>query len=108
MPAATSPLSTAYARLTEVYPGLSVTLLDPAEHEPLPQGESWVTGSALAAGGAALDTFLAWDDAQVLRDYGRRARPDVVASFGLHRYAWPACLLITVRGSCTAGCPGCP
>lgn len=31
----------------------------------------------------------------MLRDYGRRARPDVVASCGLHRYAWPACLLIT-------------
>lgn len=46
--------------------------------------------------GAALDTFLAWDNAQVLRDYGQQARPDVVASFGLHRYAWPACLLVTV------------
>ncbi len=43
-----------------------------------------------------MDAFLAWDDAQVLRDYGQRARPDVVASFGLHRYAWPACLLVTV------------
>jgi hypothetical protein len=96
MPAAISPLTTAYARLTEAYPGLSVTVLDPAEREPLPRGESWVTGAALAAGGDHLDAFLARDDAQVLRDYGRRARPDVVASFGLHRYAWPACLLITV------------
>lgn len=32
----------------------------------------------------------------MLRDYGTQARPDVVASFGLHRYAWPACLLVTV------------
>ncbi len=32
----------------------------------------------------------------MVRDYGQRARPDVVASFGLHRYAWPACLLVTV------------
>jgi len=48
------------------------------------------------AGGAALDEFLAWDAAQVRRDYGTEARPDVVASFGLHRYAWPACLLVTL------------
>lgn len=32
----------------------------------------------------------------MLQDYGKQARPDVVASFGLHRYAWPACLLVTV------------
>lgn len=32
----------------------------------------------------------------MLRDYGTQARPDVIAGFGLHRYAWPACLLITV------------
>ncbi|MFJ2261304.1 ComEC/Rec2 family competence protein [Streptomyces sp. NPDC087844] len=25
----------------------------------------------------------------VLADHGQRARPDVIASFGLHRYAWP-------------------
>ncbi|NBM20191.1 iron-sulfur protein [Streptomyces sp. GC420] len=43
-----------------------------------------------------MDAFLAWDNAQVLRDYGRQARPDVIAGFALHRYAWPACLLITV------------
>ncbi|MFH8770251.1 (2Fe-2S)-binding protein [Streptomyces sp. NPDC017958] len=94
MPAAASPLTAAYARLTEAYPGLTVTVLDPAE--PIPGNEGWVTGAGLAAGGADLDAFLARDEAQVLRDYGRRARPDVVASFGLHRYAWPACLLITV------------
>lgn len=32
----------------------------------------------------------------MLKDYGQQARPDVVATFGLHRYAWPACLLVTV------------
>ncbi|MGP4000453.1 (2Fe-2S)-binding protein [Streptomyces sp. 8N706] len=87
---ASSPVATAYARLAEVFPGLRVT------EEPPRSGGGWVTATELAAGGPALDTFLAWDDTQVRRDYGQRARPDVVAGFGLHRYAWPACLLFTV------------
>ncbi|MFG2353320.1 (2Fe-2S)-binding protein [Streptomyces sp. NPDC048521] len=94
MPAAASPLTAAYDRLGAVCPGLTVTERGP--DDPAPRGGGWVGGAGLAAGGAELDAFLAWDEAQVLRDYGRRARPDVVASFGLHRYAWPACLLITV------------
>ncbi|MGW4226016.1 (2Fe-2S)-binding protein [Streptomyces bauhiniae] len=93
MLATASPLTAAYARLGEVYQGLSVTL---HEGPALPSGDGWVTADGLAAGGAQLDSFLAWDAAQVLRDYGQQARPDVIASFGLHRYAWPACLLITV------------
>ncbi|MFD6179712.1 (2Fe-2S)-binding protein [Streptomyces goshikiensis] len=87
-------VTTAYARLTEAYGGLQVT--ERAATEPSPRGAGWVGADELAAGGAALDAFLAWDEAQVLRDYGRPARPDVVAGFGLHRYAWPACLLITI------------
>ncbi|MBQ0883276.1 (2Fe-2S)-binding protein [Streptomyces sp. RT42] len=94
MPVTRTALTDAYARLAEVLPGLGVTELDPSGEVPRDGG--WVAAGALAAGGAELDAFLAWDDAQVLRDYGQRARPDVVASFGLHRYAWPACLLITV------------
>ncbi|MEV6838277.1 (2Fe-2S)-binding protein [Streptomyces sp. NPDC051133] len=94
MPAAPSPLAAAYDRLTAACPGLAVTELDP--HAPAPGGGAWTGAAGLAAGGAELDAFLARDEAQVLRDHGRRARPDVVASFGLHRYAWPACLLITV------------
>ncbi|MFF8828108.1 (2Fe-2S)-binding protein [Streptomyces sp. NPDC015131] len=89
-----SPVTEAYERLAEVFPGLRVREL--ADGEQVPRGSGWVGADELAAGGAALDAFLSWDDAQVLRDYGRHARPDVVASFGLHRYAWPACLLITV------------
>ncbi|MGW2930656.1 (2Fe-2S)-binding protein [Streptomyces sp. NPDC001156] len=89
-----SVVADAYARLTEVFPGLAVKELGPGETAPT--GDGWVSAAGLAAGGAALDAFLAWDEEQVLRDYGQRARPDVVASFGLHRYAWPACLLITV------------
>ncbi|MEU6372022.1 (2Fe-2S)-binding protein [Streptomyces sp. NPDC046909] len=93
MPVPLSPLTDAYHRLTEAFPGLTVTEL--AAGEPAPTGGGWVTAAALAEGGAGLDAFLAWDDAQVLRDHGRPGRPDVIASFGLHRYAWPACLLIT-------------
>ncbi|MEU3607422.1 (2Fe-2S)-binding protein [Streptomyces sp. NPDC035033] len=89
-----SPVAAAYARLTEVFPGLRVE--ETAGDERLPKGAGWVRAEDLAAGGAALDAFLAWDDAQTLRDYGQQARPDVVAGFGLHRYAWPACLLVTV------------
>ncbi|MFD7028751.1 (2Fe-2S)-binding protein [Streptomyces sp. NPDC059917] len=88
-----SPFTDAYARLSAAFPGLRVT--ERAAHLPPPRGAGWVGADELALGGAALDSFLAWDEAQVLRDHGRRARPDVIASFGLHRYAWPACLLIT-------------
>ncbi|MFF1843156.1 (2Fe-2S)-binding protein [Streptomyces sp. NPDC058217] len=90
----TSAVSDAYVRLAEIFPGLRAEVL--GDDEPTPSGVGWVGAHELAAGGAALDTFLAWDNAQVLRDYGQQARPDVVASFGLHRYAWPACLLVTV------------
>ncbi|MEU5312735.1 (2Fe-2S)-binding protein [Streptomyces sp. NPDC021562] len=89
-----SPVSAAYARLAEVFPGLTVT--EPAPDEAAPVGGGWVGAAELAAGGPALDAFLAWDADQILRDHGRPGRPDVVASFGLHRYAWAACLLITL------------
>ncbi|MFF1836590.1 (2Fe-2S)-binding protein [Streptomyces sp. NPDC058231] len=89
-----SAVADAYARLAEVFPGLRAEVL--RWDEPTPSGPGWVGADELAAGGDALDGFLAWDDEQVLRDYGQQARPDVVASFGFHRYAWPACLLVTV------------
>ncbi|MFG2648452.1 (2Fe-2S)-binding protein [Streptomyces sp. NPDC048436] len=91
---APSALADAYARLTEVFPGLRVSQL--GEDEQAPQGGGWVTAARLAEGGADLDAFLAWDEAQVLKDYGKQGRPDVIASFALHRYAWPATLLITL------------
>ncbi|MGW3403353.1 hypothetical protein ACWDPI_17515, partial [Streptomyces zhihengii] len=92
LPGLGSPVGTAYARLAEVFAGLSVTELGAGD--PAPSGDGWVLAGDLAAGGPALDAFLAWDDAQVRRDYGRPGRPDVIASFGLHRYAWSACLLV--------------
>ncbi|WP_406341843.1 (2Fe-2S)-binding protein [Streptomyces sp. NBC_00648] len=89
-----SPLAASYARLADVCPGVRVHEL--AHGERAPGSPGWVGADQLATGGDALDAFLGWDDEQVLRDYGQRARPDVIASFGFHRYAWPACLLITV------------
>ncbi|UGY94257.1 (2Fe-2S)-binding protein [Streptomyces gobiensis] len=93
-PAAESPLAAAYARLAEVVPGLRIS--EVRDGYELPRGGGWVATDELAAGGPALDAYLAWDNAQVLHDYGQQARPDVIASFGLHRYAWPATLLITI------------
>jgi len=93
-PVSRSALTDAYTRLTTAFPGLEIT--EPGPGEQVPRAGGWVTATSLAEGGTGLDAFLEWDDAQVRRDYGTRARPDVVASFGLHRYAWPACLLITV------------
>ncbi|EPD66370.1 (2Fe-2S)-binding protein [Streptomyces sp. HGB0020] len=93
-PVPRSALTDAYTRLTEAFPGLEITELGALE--PAPRTGGWISAASLAEGGTGLDTFLEWDDAQILRDYGTRARPDVVASFGLHRYAWPACLLITM------------
>ncbi|BBC31984.1 uncharacterized protein SGFS_032780 [Streptomyces graminofaciens] len=90
----TSPVTAAYARLTEALPVMSVTEFSPTD--PLPEGDGWVSAAGLAAGGAELDAFLAWDEAQIERDHGQKGRPDVVAAFGLHRYSWYACLLFTV------------
>ncbi|WP_217207266.1 (2Fe-2S)-binding protein [Streptomyces sp. AC550_RSS872] len=94
MPVPPSALTDAYTRLTEAFPGLDITQLLPDAQ--LPRHDGWITATALAEGAAGLDAFLAWDDTQIRRDYGQPARPDVVAGFGLHRYAWPVCLLITV------------
>lgn len=94
MPLPSSAVADSYARLTEVIPGLAITELTP--DQPTPTGGGWISAAALAEGGEGLEAFLARDDAQVLRDHGRRGRPDVIATFGLHRYAWPVVLLFTV------------
>ncbi|MDH6606472.1 hypothetical protein M2164_002107 [Streptomyces sp. SAI-208] len=94
VPAAGSAVTAAYARLTEALPALTVTELP--QDTALPATDGWVTAAALAQHAPALDAFLAWDDEQVLRDNAQKGRPDVIAGFGLHRYAWPACLLFTV------------
>ncbi|MFE4593220.1 (2Fe-2S)-binding protein [Streptomyces laurentii] len=92
-PPAGSPVATAYARLAEVFPALGVEEWADGAGA---RGPGWVGAAELGAGGAALDAFLSWDEEQVRRDHGRTARPDVVAGFGLHRYAWPVCLLVTL------------
>jgi hypothetical protein len=55
-----------------------------------------VRASRLAEGGEELAAFLDAEERQIAAEYGRPARPDVVASFALHRYAWPAGLLFTL------------
>jgi hypothetical protein len=92
--AAPSPVADAYARLAEVFPGLRVRE-EPRGGTPA-TGEGWMLAAELAAESDTLEAFLAWDEEQVRRTYGQQPRPDVVASFGLHRYAFPVCLLITI------------
>ncbi|MEU3947817.1 (2Fe-2S)-binding protein [Streptomyces sp. NPDC029526] len=106
MPVPGSAVTDAYDRLAEVFPAMAVTVLGP--DEDMPRGGGWIPAAELAAGGPELDAFLALDDTQVQRDYGQQARPDVIASFGLHRYAWPACLLITVPWFLHRRVPRCP
>ncbi|WP_052851178.1 (2Fe-2S)-binding protein [Streptomyces avicenniae] len=90
--ATTSPLRPAYDRVTEALPLFRIS-----EGPQAPaSGPGWVRADALAAGGAELDAFCAWDAEQIARDYGQEGRPDVVAAFALHRYAWPAAVLFTV------------
>lgn len=85
-PLPASPLAAAYTRLAEVFPSLRVEEVRPGE--ALPEGAGWTRADRLAMRRRRLDAFIAWDAEQVLRDYGQAGRPDVIATFGLHRYAW--------------------
>jgi FhuF 2Fe-2S C-terminal domain len=92
-----------YRRLSEVFPSLRIDVAHRADDEDgaagdtgTDAGEGWFRADELAGGGAVLDAFLARDERQVAREHGPRARPDVVASLALHRYVWPACLLMTL------------
>jgi hypothetical protein len=85
-----SPVAPAYRRAAEAMPELRIAETAPREDA------GWVRADELAAGGEALAAFLAAEERQIVADYGRPARPDVVATFALHRYAWPAGLLFTL------------
>nr|WP_018383204.1 (2Fe-2S)-binding protein [Wenjunlia vitaminophila] len=79
-----------YARLSSAFPGLRV-------HQGPPRsGGGWTPSTALAEDAGALDALIALEAADGERLYGTPLRPDVAASFALHRYAWPACLLMSV------------
>jgi FhuF 2Fe-2S C-terminal domain len=79
-----------YARLTAAYPALRV-------HGGRPRtGDGWAGSAELAAGGPALDALIAAEAAQGLREHGVPLRPEVAASFCLHRYAWRVCLLMSL------------
>lgn len=80
----------AYARLTAVFAGLRV-------HQGPPRvGGGWVRSGDLVADPAAVRLLIAREAADGEREYGTPLRGDVAASFALHRYAWPACVLMTV------------
>ncbi|MEW2548474.1 (2Fe-2S)-binding protein [Streptomyces sp. NPDC047002] len=83
-----------YRRLTEVFPSLHVEVRAPGG--PPRTGGGWMTAQELATDAGALDAFLSWDALRIEREGGRAARPDVLAGLALHRYAWPACLLVTL------------
>lgn len=89
-----APCTASYARLTEVFPALRVRETGPGGE--LPGGPEWVPAARLAEGGAVLEDFLAREAERAELEYGLRPRPHVVATFALHRYAWPLCLLVTV------------
>ncbi|CAL9370830.1 hypothetical protein SUDANB171_00856 [Streptomyces sp. enrichment culture] len=84
------PLAPALDRANDVLSTLRFTQEEPRG------GPGWVRGSDLAEAGPVLEDFLTWDDERILADYGQRGRPQVVASFALHRYAWPAAVLFTL------------
>ncbi|MFR9675604.1 (2Fe-2S)-binding protein [Streptomyces sp. TR06-5] len=89
-PSAT-PLTPAYTRFAEVFPAVRIS-----EHLELPRGGGWVTAADLAGSTAALDAYLRPEAEQVLGEHARPGRPDVIATFAFHRYAWPVCLLVTL------------
>jgi FhuF 2Fe-2S C-terminal domain len=79
-----------YARLTAVYPGLRVHAGPPRA------GDGWTRSADLVDGGSALEALIAVDAERGMRDHGVPLRPDVAASFCLHRYAWRVCLLMSL------------
>ncbi|GAA1933960.1 (2Fe-2S)-binding protein [Streptomyces sodiiphilus] len=85
-----SPLTPAYARVGQALPPYMIQEGAPGD------AADWVSGAGLARGGEDLADFVAHDARQVVRTYGQEARPQVAATFALHRYAWPAGLLFTL------------
>ncbi|MBP0460044.1 (2Fe-2S)-binding protein [Streptomyces montanisoli] len=92
--APSSVFADVYRRLADVFPTLRVDVRDGGEAPRT--GDGWLTAEELVRGGPAFEAFLGRDEEQIARDWGRAARPDVIASMALHRYAWPACLLFTL------------
>ncbi|MFJ6214093.1 (2Fe-2S)-binding protein [Streptomyces sp. NPDC092296] len=89
-PRTARPCTAAYARLAEVFPALRVEQGAPRS------GGDWVTVADLVRDPAALRRLIAVEEARGPAEYGQPLRPDVAASFALHRYAWPVCLLFSL------------
>jgi hypothetical protein len=81
-----APLLGAYQRLTAAYPGLTVR---PGE----PEGP---TNADLAADEGLLRAAIADEAARGRAAYGEELRPDVAATFCLHRVVWPTALVVTL------------
>src|SRR5262245_42611668 len=84
------PFEDAYARLTAAFAGLRVHTGPPRA------GAGWVRSDDLASDPEAVRSLIALEAADAERESGEPLRGDVAASFALHRYAWPACLLMSV------------
>jgi hypothetical protein len=59
-------------------------------------GGGWIRTADLAQDPAEVDRLIAAEAARGPTEHGGPLRPDVAASFGLHRYAWRAGLLLTL------------
>ncbi|MGA5700418.1 (2Fe-2S)-binding protein [Peterkaempfera bronchialis] len=84
------PCADAYRRLAQVFPGLRVELAAARS------GNGWTRVADLVGDPAVLGELIAAEEARGLAEYGEPLRPDVAASFCLHRYAWPVCLLFSL------------
>lgn len=81
-----APLAASYARLADAYPGLTVR-----------QGEPHgVTNADLAADRALVRAAIAEEAARGRAVHGEDLRPDVAATFCLHRLVWPTALVLTL------------
>jgi hypothetical protein len=83
-------IATSYARLSAVLPSAHVSAGPPR------RGRGWLGAAELAAGGPAVEAYVAANAKQLGGGRGAQVRPDVAATLALHRYLWPAALLFTV------------
>jgi len=84
------PCFDSYARLTRLFPTLTVEPLAPRSDS------SWIRTADLVRDPAVQQELIAIEEERGLTTYGEQLRPDVAASFCLHRYAWPVCMLFSV------------
>lgn len=84
------PFTDAYTQLTAAFGGLRVHAGPPRA------GDGWVPLADVVRDPDRVRDLIAAEAAEGQREYGEPLRADVAASFALHRYAWSACLLLSV------------